>query len=159
MSVALDRSLSVVCNHHNIVFDEVTPNDLHCRPRYKQKAMTRLSSRSWPRGYIYRRDTLVKPVRNDRRRTRKIENGFPNYPRLQRLEFFLLRSPLDGAGSVLTFRARCSVAELHGPAGLVFSTSGFHCVRNEACQFRNQRWRQLPPASSCEHRFPRSCTT
>ena len=45
---------------------------------------------------------------------------------LRRLELFLLLSPLDGAGSVLTARARCSVAGLVGPAIWVFSTSGFH---------------------------------
>jgi hypothetical protein len=41
-------------------------------------------------------------------------------------EFFLLRSPLDGAGSVLTARTRCSVAGQYRPAVGVFSTSGFH---------------------------------
>jgi hypothetical protein len=41
-------------------------------------------------------------------------------------EFFLLRSPRDGAGSVLNYRARCSVAGHVGPAIWVFSTSGFH---------------------------------
>jgi len=45
---------------------------------------------------------------------------------LQRLEFFLLRSPPNEAGSVLIFRARCSVAELGSPAVWVFSVSGFH---------------------------------
>src|SRR6266478_8881189 len=45
---------------------------------------------------------------------------------LHRPEFFLLLSTLDGAGSVLTARARCSVAGLVGPAIWVFSTSGFH---------------------------------
>ncbi|SRR6266436_5340284 len=45
--------------------------------------------------------------------------------RLQRLKFFLLRSPLVQAGSVLTFRATCS-APGHGPGVLVFSTSGVH---------------------------------
>jgi hypothetical protein len=44
----------------------------------------------------------------------------------QRLAVFLLRSPLDGAGSVLTTRTRCSVAGQCGPAVGVFSTSGFH---------------------------------
>src|SRR6267142_5394010 len=43
-----------------------------------------------------------------------------------RLEFFLLRSPLDGAGFVLTVRTMCSVAGRVGPAVGVFSTSGFH---------------------------------
>src|SRR5260370_25810618 len=45
---------------------------------------------------------------------------------LHRPEFFLLRSPLDGAGSVLTARTRCSVAGQYRPAVGVFSTSGFH---------------------------------
>src|SRR5882672_383494 len=35
---------------------------------------------------------------------------------LRRLELFLLLSPLDGAGSVLTARTRCSVAGHCGPA-------------------------------------------
>jgi hypothetical protein len=49
-----------------------------------------------------------------------------------RLEFFLLRSPLDRASSVLTYRAMCSVA------GNAIRTSGFlyqwfsSLVRNEA---------------------------
>jgi hypothetical protein len=43
-----------------------------------------------------------------------------------RLEFFFFRSPLDGAGSVLTFHASCSVAELRSPGVWVFSTCGFH---------------------------------
>jgi len=46
--------------------------------------------------------------------------------RLLRLEFFLLLSPLDGARSVLTDRAICSVAGPCDPAVWVFSTSGFH---------------------------------
>src|SRR5450755_1242697 len=45
---------------------------------------------------------------------------------LLRLEFFLLLSPLDRARSVLTYRARCSVAGPCDPAVWVFSTSGFH---------------------------------
>ena len=46
---------------------------------------------------------------------------------LQRwLDVFLLLSPLDGAGSVLTARTRCSVAGQCGPAVGVFSASGFH---------------------------------
>src|SRR5271168_5023799 len=45
---------------------------------------------------------------------------------LRRLEFFLLLSPLDRAGSVLTARTKCSVAGHYGPALWVFSTSGFH---------------------------------
>ena len=43
-----------------------------------------------------------------------------------RLEFFLLLSPRDGAGSVLTARTKCSVAGHCGPAVWVFSFSGFH---------------------------------
>src|SRR6267143_6442819 len=43
-----------------------------------------------------------------------------------RLEFFLLRSPLDRARSALLFRAMCSVAGPCDPVVLVFSTSGFH---------------------------------
>jgi hypothetical protein len=42
------------------------------------------------------------------------------------LEFFLLRSPLDGTRSVLTCRAMSSVAGCSGPTVWVFSTSGFH---------------------------------
>jgi hypothetical protein len=45
---------------------------------------------------------------------------------LQRLEFFLLLSPLDRARSILTYRAMCSVAGQCDPAVWVFSTSGFH---------------------------------
>src|SRR5712664_4557467 len=45
---------------------------------------------------------------------------------LLRLEFFLLRSPLDRARSVLTYRAMCSVAGHSDPVDWVFSTSGFH---------------------------------
>src|SRR6266853_5315457 len=45
---------------------------------------------------------------------------------LLRLEFFLLRSPLDRARSVLTYRAMCSVAGQCHPWVWVFSTSGFH---------------------------------
>src|SRR5712664_768659 len=45
---------------------------------------------------------------------------------LLRLEFFLLRSPLDRARSVLTCRAMCSVAGQYDPVVWVFSTSGFH---------------------------------
>jgi hypothetical protein len=46
----------------------------------------------------------------------------------QRLEFFLLRSPLDGAGSVLNCHTRRSVAGHFDAAVWVFSTSGFHCL-------------------------------
>ena len=45
---------------------------------------------------------------------------------LLRLEFFLLRSPLDRARSVLTYRAMCSVAGPCDPVDWVSSTSGFH---------------------------------
>src|SRR6266853_5535208 len=45
---------------------------------------------------------------------------------LLRLDFFLLRSPLARARSVLTYRAMCSVAGPCDPAVWVFSTSGFH---------------------------------
>jgi len=45
---------------------------------------------------------------------------------LQRLDFFLLRSPQVRARSVLTFRTRYSVAGSVGPANWVFSNSGFH---------------------------------
>src|SRR3984893_13143616 len=45
---------------------------------------------------------------------------------LLRPEFFLLRSPLDRARSVLLFRAMCSVAGQRDPVVRVFSTSGFH---------------------------------
>src|SRR6267142_4063067 len=45
---------------------------------------------------------------------------------LLRPEFFLLRSPLDRARSVLTYRAMCSVAGQCHPVVWVFSTSGFH---------------------------------
>jgi hypothetical protein len=46
---------------------------------------------------------------------------------LPRPEFFLLRSPLDRAGSVRTCRAMCSVVGHCYPLVWVFSTSGFHC--------------------------------
>ena len=59
---------------------------------------------------------------------------------LDRLGFFLLRSPLDRARSVPTFRAMCSVSRDCAPVVWVFSTSGFSSlVRDEACQFRNQK--------------------
>jgi hypothetical protein len=45
---------------------------------------------------------------------------------LHRPEFFLLRSPRDGAGSVLNFRVTCSVAGHVGPAIWFFPVSGFH---------------------------------
>ena len=45
---------------------------------------------------------------------------------LLRLEFFLLRSPLGRARSVLTYRAMCSVTVQGDPVVWVFSTSGFH---------------------------------
>jgi hypothetical protein len=67
---------------------------------------------------------------------------------LLRPEFFLLPSPLDRAGSVLTARTRCSVAGQYRPAVGVFSTSGFHRflatkpVRSETHQAeRGQIWR------------------
>jgi hypothetical protein len=63
---------------------------------------------------------------------------------LLRLEFLLLRSPLDGAGSVLTARAKCSVAGQLDPVVWVFSTSGFHrFLGDEAHQFRNQQSRTV----------------
>jgi hypothetical protein len=43
-----------------------------------------------------------------------------------RLEFFLLRSPLERTRSVLTCRGMRSVAGRCGPAVWIFSTSGFH---------------------------------
>jgi len=43
---------------------------------------------------------------------------------LLRLDFFLLRSPLDGARSVLTYRAMCPVDSVVGFS--LFSRSGFH---------------------------------
>src|ERR1700731_1049617 len=45
---------------------------------------------------------------------------------LLRLEFFLLRIPLDRARFVGADRAMCPVAGHCGPVGWVFSTSGFH---------------------------------
>jgi hypothetical protein len=45
---------------------------------------------------------------------------------LLRLEFFLLRSPLERTRSVLTCRGMSSVSGRCGPAVWVFSTSGFH---------------------------------
>jgi hypothetical protein len=66
----------------------------------------------------------------------------------QRPDFFLLRSPHDGAGSVLNFRAKYSVAGRVAPAIWVFSTSGFHHifttkpVRSETSKAeRGQMWR------------------
>ena len=59
---------------------------------------------------------------------------------LHRLEFFLLRSPLDRARSVLTDRAMCSVA----CGGLGFLYQRFSSLlRDEACQFRNQQSRTV----------------
>jgi hypothetical protein len=67
-------------------------------------------------------------------------NKFLKKTLLRWLEFFLLRRPLDGARSVLSARARCSVAGHYGPAIWGFSPSGFSLpVRNEACWFRNQQ--------------------
>jgi hypothetical protein len=43
-------------------------------------------------------------------------------------EFFLLRSPRDGAGFVLTGRAMNSVAVSDDPAVWVFPVSGFHRI-------------------------------
>jgi hypothetical protein len=67
---------------------------------------------------------------------------------LRRLEFFLLLSPLDGAGFVLTARTECSVAGHVGPALWVFSISGFHRffatkpVSSESSKAaRGQMWR------------------
>jgi hypothetical protein len=67
---------------------------------------------------------------------------------LHRPEFFLLRSPLDGAGSVLTARTKCSVVGQYRPTVGVFSTSGFHRffatkpVRSETHKAeRGQIWR------------------
>jgi hypothetical protein len=61
---------------------------------------------------------------------------------LLRLEFFLVLSPLDGAGSVLTARARGSVAGILWPSVLGFFYQWFSLLdRNEACQFRNQQTR------------------
>src|SRR5258708_688451 len=45
---------------------------------------------------------------------------------LLRLEFFLLRSPLERARSVLTSRAMSSVVGQCDPVVWVFSSSGFH---------------------------------
>ena len=45
---------------------------------------------------------------------------------LRWLDVFLLFSPRDGAGSVLTARTRCSVAGRCGPAIWGSSSSGFH---------------------------------
>src|SRR5271156_5301110 len=61
---------------------------------------------------------------------------------LLRLDFFLLRSPLDRARSVLTFRAMCSVVGPSDPVVWVFHCQRFSSLlRNEACQFRNQQSR------------------
>src|SRR6266853_3069401 len=54
------------------------------------------------------------------------KKGSQEKTHLQRLDVFLLRSPFEGAGSVLSCRARCSVAGHGGPAVRVFSPSGFH---------------------------------
>jgi len=45
---------------------------------------------------------------------------------LPRPEFFLLRSPLDRARSVLTYRSMCSGVGPCNPVVWIFSTSGFH---------------------------------
>src|SRR5258706_14016715 len=70
----------------------------------------------------------TKPVSSE---TSKAERWFykgrsQEETHLLRLEFFLLRSPLDRARSVLTYRAMCSVAGHSDPVDWVFSTSGFH---------------------------------
>ena len=61
---------------------------------------------------------------------------------LLRLEFFLLLSPLNGAGSVLTARTRCSVTGRSGPAIWGSSPSGFHRMfATKPVSFRNQQSR------------------
>src|SRR5712664_351149 len=63
---------------------------------------------------------------------------------LPRLEFFLLRSPLDRARSVLTYRAICSVTGQCDPVDWVFLCQRFSSLlRDEACQFRNQQSRTV----------------
>jgi hypothetical protein len=51
---------------------------------------------------------------------------------LHRPDFFLVRSPLDGAGSVLNCRAMYSVAGHLCTVIWVLSTSGFHCLIAQA---------------------------
>jgi hypothetical protein len=77
-----------------------------------------------------------------------------------RLEFFLLRSPGNGAGAVLTARTKYSVAGHYGPALWVFSTSGFHRflatkpVRSETSKAeRGQIWRPSFYLGLLAHRF------
>jgi hypothetical protein len=77
-----------------------------------------------------------------------------------RLEFFLFRSPRNGAGSVLTARTKCSVAGHVGPALWVFSTSGFHRffatkpVSSETSKAeRGQMWRPWFYPGLVAHRF------
>src|SRR5712671_7947651 len=53
------------------------------------------------------------------------KKGSQEKTHLQRLDVFLLRSPFEGAGSVLSCRARCFAGH-GGPAVRVFSPSGFH---------------------------------
>jgi hypothetical protein len=75
-----------------------------------------------------------------------------------RLDFFLLRSPLDGAGSVLTARTRCSDAGQYRPAVGFFSTSGFHHffatkpVRSETS--KAERWSNLATIVLLGTRWP-----
>ena len=91
----------------------------------------------WQTPYIFSNHAVSSPDKFYKGRSQEKTH-------LLRLEFFLLRSPLDGAGSVLTARAKCSVAGPCGPAVWVFSTSAFHrFFDDEACQFRNQQSRTV----------------
>ena len=88
-----------------------------------------------PRASQWRRGRFTRPFYKGRSQ----EKTHP-----LRLEFFLLRSPLDGTRSVLTCRAMSSVAGRSGTAVWVFSTSGFHRlfatkpISSETC--KAERW-------------------
>src|SRR6266481_4333387 len=87
----------------------------------------RLSSKFWARHLVDTVTNVVEVQQCRRRLLRPFYKGrSQEKTHLLRLEFFLLRSPLDGTRSVLTYRTMCSVAGRSGPAVWVFSTSGFH---------------------------------
>ena len=102
------------------------------QPNMRPPAFAVVLQRSDDSGRTHRRTTRLSP---DKRRSQEKTH-------LLRLEFFWLRSPLDGARGVLTCRARCSVAEPCDPVGWVFSTSGFHrFLATKPVSFRNQQSR------------------
>src|SRR6266852_2439953 len=72
-----------------------------------------------PHGVGHHTSLRAPGVRTDKQRIvpdKFYKGGSQEKTLLRRLELFLLLSPLDGAGSVLTARTRCSVAGHCGPA-------------------------------------------